>query len=89
LQEADRISAKSIAEQLDTWREPVGFIVHEDLDMRKLFAKWVPKCKNVDKNVKGASRLSNIWIFFGAIQMLPCRARLVTMDENWSYHYEP
>ena len=41
-----RISAKSIAEQLDISRERVGSIIHEDLDMRKLSVKWVPKCLN-------------------------------------------
>ena len=35
-----RISAKSIAEQLGISRERVGPIIHEDLDMRKLSAKW-------------------------------------------------
>ena len=34
-----RISAKSIAEQLDISRERVGSIIHEDLDMRKRSAK--------------------------------------------------
>jgi len=34
-----RISAKSIAEQLDISRERVGSIIHEDLDMRKLSVK--------------------------------------------------
>jgi histone-lysine N-methyltransferase SETMAR len=43
-----RISAKSIAEQLGISRERVGCIVHEDLDMRKLSAKWVPKCLKAD-----------------------------------------
>ena len=43
-----RISAKSIAEQLVISREWVGFIIHEDLDMRKLSAKCVPKCLNAD-----------------------------------------
>ena len=38
-----RISATSIAEQLGISRERVGSIIHEDLDMRKLSAKWVPK----------------------------------------------
>jgi len=38
-----RISAKTIAEQLGISRERVGSIIHEDLDMRKLSAKWVPK----------------------------------------------
>ena len=44
-----RISAKSIAEQLGISRERVGSIIHEDLDMRKLFVKWVPKCLNADQ----------------------------------------
>jgi len=34
-----RISAKSIAEQLGISRERVAFIIHEDLNMRKLSAK--------------------------------------------------
>jgi len=41
-------STKSIAEQLGISRERVGSIIHEDLDMRKLSAKWVPKCLNAD-----------------------------------------
>ena len=44
-----RISAKSIAEQQGISRERVGSIIHEDLDMRKLSAKWVPKCLNVNE----------------------------------------
>jgi len=39
-----RISPKSIAEQLGISREQVGSIILEDLDMRKLSAKWVTKC---------------------------------------------
>ena len=79
--------AKSIAEQLGISRERVGSTIHEDLVMRKVSAKWVPKCLNADRN--GASYLRNIWNFFGAIQMIFCRARLVTMDETWLYHYDP
>jgi len=63
------ISAKSIAEQPGISRERVGSIFHEDSYMRKLSAKWVPKCLNVN----GASRLSNFWNFFGAIQTISCR----------------
>jgi len=47
--EVRRISAKSIAEQLVISRERVGPIIHEDMDMRKLSAKWVPKCLNADQ----------------------------------------
>ena len=65
-----RISAKSIAEQLGISREWVGSIIHDDLGMRKLSAKWVRKWLNADQNVNGASRVSNFWNFFGAIQMI-------------------
>jgi len=44
-----RILAKSTAEQLGISREWVGSIIHEDLDMWKLSAKWVPKCLNADQ----------------------------------------
>ena len=46
--EERRISAKSIAEQLGISRERVGSIIHEDLDMRKFSAKWVPKYLKAD-----------------------------------------
>ena len=47
--EDGRITAKLIAEQLGISRERVGSIIHEDLDMWKLSAKWVPKCLNADQ----------------------------------------
>jgi hypothetical protein len=68
-----RISAKSIAEQLGFSHEQVESIIHEDLDMRKLSARKVQKCLKRIKNVKGASRLSNLWHFFGTIQMISRR----------------
>ena len=48
-----RISVKPIAEQLGISRERVGSIIHEDLDMRNLSAKWVPKCLNADQKCQG------------------------------------
>jgi len=44
-----RISTKSNAEQLGIARERVGSIIHEDFDMRKLSAEWVPICLNADQ----------------------------------------
>ena len=59
-----RISAKSIAEQLGISREWVGSIIHEDLDMRKLSAKWGPKCLNVDQKRQRCQSSEPIWDFF-------------------------
>ena len=60
-----RISAKSIAEQL-------GLVHHEDLDMRKLSAKWVPKCLNADQKRQRYQSCEQFWNFLGAIQMISC-----------------
>jgi len=84
-----RISAKSIAEQLGISREWVGSIIHEDLDIAKFSAKWVPKCLNADQKRQRCQSSERIWNFFSAIQMMSCRARLVTMDETWLYRYDP
>jgi len=50
--EDHRISAKSIAEQLGISRERVGSIIHEDMDMRKLSAKWIPKFLKADQKLQ-------------------------------------
>ena len=66
-----RISAKSIAEQLGISHEPVGSIIHEDLDMRKLSAKWVPKCQNAEQKHNAASRLNKFGIFSARSKWFP------------------
>ena len=62
-----RISAKSTAEQLGILRERVGSIIHEDLDMRKLSAKWVPKCLNADQKRQRCQSSEQQLEFFGTI----------------------
>jgi len=77
-----RISAKSIAQQPGISREWVGSNIHEDLDMRKLSSRWVPKCLNEEQKRQRRQSSEQIWNFFGAIQMISCWARLVAMDET-------
>ena len=59
-----RISAKSIAEQLGISREWVGSIILEDLDMRKLSAKWVLKCLNADQKRQRCQPSEQLLEFF-------------------------
>jgi len=61
-----RISAKSTAEQLGISRERVGSIIHEYLDMRKLSAKWVPKCLNADQKRQRCQSSEQLLEFFSA-----------------------
>jgi len=67
-----RISATSITEQLGILSERVGSIIHDDLDMRKLSAKWVPKCLNEDQKREQCQSSEQFWNFFGAIQIISC-----------------
>jgi len=62
--EDHRISAKSVSEQLGISREQVGSIIHEDLDMRKLSAKWNPKCLNADQKCQRRQSSEQILEFF-------------------------
>jgi len=57
--------------------------------MRKLSAKWVLKSLNTDQKHQWCQLSDKFWNFIGAIQMISCRAWLVTMDETWLYHYKP
>ena len=63
--------------------------IHKDLDMQKLSAKWAAKCVNADQKCQRSQPSEKIWNFSGAIQIISCQARLVTMDETWLYHYDP
>ena len=60
------ISAKSIAEQLGISREWVGSIIHEDLDTRKLSAKWVPKRLKADQKRQRCQSSEQLLEFFSA-----------------------
>jgi len=60
------ISAKSIAEQLGSSRERVGSIIHEELDTRKLSAKWVLKCLNMDQKRQRCQSSEQLLGFFSA-----------------------
>jgi len=83
-----RISAKSIAEQLGISHERVGSIIHKDLDVWKLSAKWVLKCLNADQKCQWCQSSEQLLEFF---QLDPNEflSQLVTMDETWLYHYDP
>jgi len=76
-----RISAKSIAEQLGISRERVGSIIHEDLDMRKFSAKWLPKCLHVDQK-RQRCQSSEQYLEFFRCDPNDFLSRLVTMDET-------
>jgi len=83
-----RISSKSIAEQLGISRERIESIIHEDFDMRKLSAKWVPKCLKADQKRQWGQSSEQLLEFFRR-DPNDFLSRLVTMDETWLYQCDP
>ena len=83
-----RKKAREIAETIGISKERVGYILHEELDMKKLCARWVPRLLTADQ------KCSHMKI---SEQCLECFNknepdfvhRFVTMDETWIHHYTP
>ena len=80
-----RISAISIAEQLGISRDQVGSIILEDLDVRKLSAKWVPKCLNADQKRQRCQSSEQLLEFFRR-RPNDFLSRLMIMDEACLNH---
>ena len=56
--------------------------------MRKLSAKWVPKCPNVEQKCQRCHSSEQLSDFFRC-NPNDFLSRLVTMNETWLYHYDP
>jgi len=76
-----RISAKSRAVQLGISRERVGPIIREDLDVRKLSAKLVPKSQNADQKRHRCQSSEQLLEIFRR-DLNDFLSRMVTMDET-------
>ena len=77
-----QIWPKSIAERFGISHERVGSIIHEDLDMLKLSAKWVPNGLNADqKRQRCHSSVQRFEFIRGELNDF--LLRLVTIKETW------
>jgi len=72
---------------MDISRERVGSIIHEDLDMRKLSTKLVPKYLKSDEKSQRCQSSEQLLEYFRR-DPNDFLSRLVTMDETWLYHYD-
>lgn len=82
-----RIGLKHIAETLKISYERVHHIVHVDLDMKKISAKWIPKCLNADQKRARVEASRSICARFE--EDPDFLSRVVTMDETWVHFYDP
>ena len=82
------MTAKKIAEDLGISRERVGVIIRDHVYMRKLSAKWVPKCLHADQKRARVLASRDVVSRFEQ-EGNKFVERLTTEDETWIYLYDP
>ncbi|XP_071093101.1 histone-lysine N-methyltransferase SETMAR-like [Haliotis cracherodii] len=83
-----RMKVSEMAKAMDISEGSVHTILHDRLSMRKLSARWVPKCLSDDQKAVRASMCQAL--------LTQCSRdadnfteRIVTGDETWIHHYDP
>ena len=83
-----RIKVREIEEAMNISKERVCHILNEDLGMRKLSARWVPRLLTLDqKRVRMNISIALLAQF--RRNKSEFLRRLITVDETWIHHYTP
>jgi len=78
-----RLSVRVITEELNMNKETVRQIVKEDLGMRKISAKMVPRILTHDQKQLRFHILSDI------LRKAEMFGKIITGDETWCFQYNP
>lgn len=83
-----RIKVREIAEAMNMSKERVCWILKEDLGMRKLTARWVPRLLTLDQKRVRLNICTALLAKFRRNKLNFWR-RLITVDETWIHHATP
>jgi hypothetical protein len=83
-----KVKLIEIAVTLKITKERVGHILHEYLDMQKLYAKWLPRLLTIYQNQQRVDDSEQCLAIFNRNKDEFFR-RYITMDETWLLHYTP
>jgi len=83
-----RMKMREIAETIGISKERVGYILHEELDMKKLYARWVPRLLTANQKRTRMKICEQCLESFNKNKTDFVR-RFITMDETWNHHYTP
>ena len=83
-----KLKLREIADILNISYGSVYDILHENLSMRKLLSKWVPRLLTVDQKRQRVIDSERCLELFRRNKLNFLR-RYVTMDETWIHHYTP
>jgi hypothetical protein len=79
---------REITETVGISKEHVGYILHEELDMKKLCTRWVPRLLKQDQKRTRVKTSEQCLECFNE-NKTDFLCRLITMGETWIHHYTP
>jgi DNA-binding Xre family transcriptional regulator len=83
-----RMKVHEIAETIGTSKERVGYILHEELNMKKLCARWVPRLLTADQK-RTHMKISEQCLERFNKNKTDFVRQFIAMDEIWIRHYTP
>ena len=84
MRENCRLTVRSTAEQVNIDRETVRKILTEDLDMRKVCAKMIPKELTEEQKQRRVTTCQDL-----LERQDDILGHVITGDETWVYQYDP
>jgi histone-lysine N-methyltransferase SETMAR len=82
------MKVREIAETTGISKERVGYILHEELHMKKLCARWVPRSLTADKK-RTHMKISEQCLERFNKNKTDFVCHFITTDETWIHHYTP
>jgi hypothetical protein len=76
------------AEPTGISKKRVGYILHEESDMKKLCSRWMPRLLIADQKCP-RMKISEQCLERFNINKTDFVCRFNTIDENWIHHYTP
>jgi hypothetical protein len=82
------MEVREIAENIGISKEHVGYILHEELDMKKIYARWAPRLLKADQK-RTRMKIPEKCLEHFIKNKTDFVCRFTTMDETWIHHSTP
>jgi hypothetical protein len=83
------MKVREVAETIGISKERVGYILHKELDMKKLCARRVPRLRTADQKRTRLKISEQCLGRFNKNKTDFVWRRFITVDETWVHHYTP
>jgi hypothetical protein len=83
-----RMKVHEIAETTGISTEHVGYILHEELDMKKLCARWVPRLLTADQKCTHMKISNSAWSILTKIKLILCVDLLLWMKLEFTITHQ-